>query len=168
MTQQMLVTYASKSGTTAEVAAAIADTLRTQGVAVDLKPVKDVRDLNGYSSVVIGSGIRVGQWIGPARQFVERHQDALRSVPTAFFTVCMTLKDDTPETRAEVHEYTASQRELVPPMAEAFFAGRVQRDTLGFIEKMAMSAMKLEDADYRDWDAIRAWAAGLPAQLNGE
>ncbi|NCC36842.1 MAG: flavodoxin, partial [Chloroflexia bacterium] len=40
MTQKVLVTYATRAGSTAEIAVAMAQTLTTRGYNVEVKPVK--------------------------------------------------------------------------------------------------------------------------------
>ena len=66
MNDRILVTYATRAGSTAEVAAACAETLAARGYAVDVKPVKEKTQLTGYSAVVLGSAIRMGDWLPEA------------------------------------------------------------------------------------------------------
>src|SRR5690606_22522173 len=96
---KVLVAYASKSGTTIDVAHAVAEALREQGLVVDVRHVSKLNHLEGYQAVVVGSGVRAGHWLPAAVHFVEEHQEALRQMPVAFFTVCMTMTEDTPENR---------------------------------------------------------------------
>ena len=154
---KVLVAYASKSGSTAEVAEFMGEALREAGATVDVKPITAVRDMAGYDVAFVGSAIRVGRWLGDAVKFVEEHKDDLNKQPAAFFTVCLTMHEDTPEKRAEVEAYLDPVREIFTPQAEEFFAGVAQMERLGFIERMAMKAIKPPIGDFRDWDAIRAW-----------
>ena len=55
MTCKILVTYASRCGTTAGVDEAIGKTLAEGGAQVDVLPMKEVSDLSTYHSVVAGS-----------------------------------------------------------------------------------------------------------------
>lgn len=153
----ILIAYASKSGTTEEVAAFMGDALREAGATVDVRPAKAIKDLSGYDMAFVGSGIRVGRWLGDAVKFVEAQQSALVGLPTALFTVCLTMHEDTPEKRAEVEAYLDPVREIFTAQAEGFFAGVSEPDRLGFLERMALRAIKPPIGDFRDWDAIRAW-----------
>jgi menaquinone-dependent protoporphyrinogen oxidase len=56
----VLVTYASKHGSTKEIAERIAATLRRSGIETDLQPVEAVRDVEPYAAVVLGSAIYYG------------------------------------------------------------------------------------------------------------
>jgi len=159
MNQKVLVAYSSWCGSTAEMATEMARVITEKGETVDLLPVKDVKDLDAYKSVVLGSAIRVGKWNGDAVDFVQRYQAALAQKPTAFFTVCMTLKDDTAENRQTVSAYLDPVRALVKPRKEGFFAGKVDYKKMNFFMGFLMRNMiKAPEGDYRNWDTVRAWA----------
>ncbi len=157
MNDKILIAYASKCGSTGEVAEAIGKTLCEQGASVDVKPAKDVISLDGYSRVIIGSAVRMGQWLPAATNFVKAQQAALEKVPTAIFSVHTgNIGDDEASHQARV-AYTVPVRQLITPQAEAFFAGKMELAKLSFLDRMIIKAMKGQDEDLRDWDAIRAW-----------
>ncbi len=164
---KVLVAYASKSGTTIDVAHAVAEALREQGLVVDVRHVSKLNHLEGYQAVVVGSGVRAGHWLPAAVHFVEEHQEALRQMPVAFFTVCMTMTEDTPENREIVEGYTAALQELVNPVSIGLFAGRLEMDRLSTVERLIVRIMHAPLGDFRDWATIHDWAAGL-AQIFGE
>ncbi|MDR3577624.1 MAG: flavodoxin domain-containing protein [Anaerolineaceae bacterium] len=160
--EKILVAYASVCGSTAEVAKEIANVLTGKGETVDLYQAKDVKDLSAYKSVVLGSAIRMGKWKSDSTDFVKRFETALNKKSTAFFTVCLTLKDDTEENRKKVYAYLDPVRALVEPGKESFFAGKLDYSKLSFIDGFIMKNMlKAPAGDYRKWDLIKAWAAEL-------
>ena len=167
MSDKILVAYASKCGSTGEVAEAIGRTLCDGGAAVDVRLVKDVTDVSDYRAVVVGSAICMGQWLPEAGKFVEAHRDVLSRVPVAYFTVCMTLQDDTEENRRTVAGYTDPVRGIVPPVDEGLFAGAMDHSKLPFVFRLLMKAMKVPEGDFRDWDGIRDWAASVRPLLLG-
>ena len=57
--------------------------------------------------------------------------------------------------------YTVPVHQLITPQAEAFFAGKMDLARLSFLDRMIIKAMKGQDEDLRDWDAIRAWAGEI-------
>jgi menaquinone-dependent protoporphyrinogen oxidase len=57
MRPRILVAYASRAGSTAEVAEVIGRVLREGGPEVDVCPVGDVHSLAGYDALVLGSAI---------------------------------------------------------------------------------------------------------------
>jgi menaquinone-dependent protoporphyrinogen oxidase len=124
MSNKILVTYASRFGSTAGVAEAIGKTLAEQGVRVEVLPMKEVIDLAAYQAVVAGSAINGGEWLPEALQFVQAHQAELRSKPFAAFLVCMTLSMNNGEQyRIHVVTWMNPVRTLVKPVSEGPFAG---------------------------------------------
>jgi len=164
---KVLVAYATKCGSTAEVAAEIGRVMESKsGCQVDVQPVGEVKEVGGYDAVIVGSATRVGKWLPEAVEFVEEHKGALGQVPVAFFTVCLTLREDTEENRREVAAYLDPVCEIVQPVDVGLFAGVLDYGKLSFVPRMMLKAMKAPGGDFRDWEAIRAWAAGLcPALL---
>jgi menaquinone-dependent protoporphyrinogen oxidase len=96
MAGPVLVTYASKYGSTREVAEAIAATLRDHLLRVVVQPSDEVDDLGEYHGVVLGGGIYMGRWHRDARRFVRHFEDDLRGVPVALFALGPV--DDEPST----------------------------------------------------------------------
>lgn len=164
MNQPILVTYASRSGATAGVAEAIANTLSECGDQVELRPMRDVTDLTPYRAVVAGSAIQGQKWLPEAMLFLEKHQAELRRKPIAAFLTCITLSmKGSEQYREGVASWMAPVRALVSPVSEGLFAGAldfrkmpVNFNTLMMRIPVALGVWKV--GDHRDWDAIRAWA----------
>jgi len=165
MEDRILVAYASRAGSTGEVAEAIGKALCEGGAAVDVRLAKDVTDLSSYRAVVVGSAIRVGKWLPEAVEFVETHQEALSRMPVAYFAVCLTLKEDTEENRGEVSTYLDPVCEIVQPVDVGLFAGGMDYSKLPFILRVMMKGMKSPKGDFRNWEAIRAWAGQVRDRL---
>ncbi len=166
--ESILVTYATRAGSTREVAASIAATLRQTGAEVDLVPVEDVRDIYPYQLVILGSGIRTGSLLPEAVQFAQRFRLGLASIPTAYFVVCLTMKEDTPANRATVHGYLQPLIEIKEPVSTGLFAGVMDHAKLGMLARFFMRhtelGKQLGEGDWRDWDAIQNWALSLVRQ----
>lgn len=165
MSRKILVTYATRAGSTAEVAELIAQILVAHAADVDVIPAKNVQEIAEYQAVVVGSAVRFGQWLPEAVQFVQRHQAALSRVPVAYFTVhLMNLGSDEAARKARL-AYLDPARTLVAPRTEAFFAGSGDPKRLSFFEVLIGRVVRSPQDDLRDWAAIRAWAESLPAVL---
>ena len=164
---KILVTYASRAGSTAEVAAAIARSLTEGGAQVDVIPMQDVKDLSAYRAVVAGSAIRQARWLPEAIGFIRKHRETLLHKPFAMFTVCITLAmSNSEQYRSAVAGWVAPVRELARPLSEGLFAGMldfsklpVNWDTLKLRATVALGIFPR--GDRRDWTAIRAWAESL-------
>ena len=61
MTASVLVAYATRYGSTQEVAEAVATMLRVRGLEVDIQPMREVRTLEGYRAVVLGTPLYMGR-----------------------------------------------------------------------------------------------------------
>ncbi len=170
MADEILVTYATRAGSTAGVAEAIARTLEEGGAAVALRPVTEVTDVTPYRAVVVGSAIQGGAWLPEALDFLRAQQAALAGRPVATFTVCMTMAMKNEQARQGVVGWAAPARTLVHPVKEGFFAGVLDLkkvpslgDRLKF--RLSILAGVWAEGDNRDWEAIRAWAAALRPAL---
>jgi len=167
MNNKILVTYASRTGSTAEIAEAIGKTLAQNGTQVDLRPMQDVKDLSAYSAVVVGSAIRKSEWLPEAMKFIQDHRAELERKRVATFTVCITLAmSNSDQYRQAVAGWIAPVRVQVKPVSEGLFAGRLDFtklpssfDTLKFRLAVALGIFPKDDR--RDWTAIRAWAESL-------
>ncbi len=162
MKSKVLVAYASRLGSTGGVAQAIGEELTARGNVVDVILVKDIRDVSSYGSVILGSAVRMGRWLPEAVAFLEQNADSLASKSVSCFTVCMTMQQDTPENRARAKDITGAVRAIREPAAEGFFGGRMDYGKLSFLEQAILRAKKTPEGDFRDWDAIRAWAKQIP------
>jgi menaquinone-dependent protoporphyrinogen oxidase len=144
------------------VADCIGNALAEGGAVVDVRPMKEVKDLTPYRAVVAGSAIHGGKWLPEAMDFVRAHQSRLNQMPTAIFLVCLTLASSTVSYRNQVADWLQPVRALVHPVAEGLFAGALLRKNYRLTEWLGMrifaTSIKVEPGDYRDWDAIRAWA----------
>jgi menaquinone-dependent protoporphyrinogen oxidase len=158
---KVLIAYASKCGSTGTVAQAMAQALCGLGASVDLRLADKVRDLSPYEAVMVGSAIRAGKWLSAAKGFVEDNQDALGRLPVAYFLVCYTMKDDTPENREKVLAYLDPVFEAAPrvkPLAVGLFPGVVDYAKLGFMYRTILSARGVAEGDYRNLPAVKGWA----------
>jgi menaquinone-dependent protoporphyrinogen oxidase len=172
MKNRILVAYASRSGTTAEVADAICKTLTESGAQVDVMPVQEVKDVTPYGAVIAGSAIRAARWLPEAVHFIRTYQSALRHKPFAMYTVCITLAMvNGDQYRKAVSEWTAPVRAIVQPLSEGLFAGHLDFDKLPFswetLKLRATVAMGVfPRGDHRDWNAICAWTESLKPMLS--
>ncbi len=159
---KVLVAYASRAGSTAEVAEAIGQILNSKGIAADVLPAASVGAVSAYRAAIVGSAIRMGKWLPEAVKLVEKNSTAFAAMPTALFSVCMTMQKDTPENRRTVEDYMKPILQKVRPVSTGLFGGKMDYGRLGFLDRLIVSKMKkVPEGDYRDWKAIRAWAGDV-------
>lgn len=159
----VLVAYASKHGSTEGIARSIADRLNELGTPAHARSVQDVENLDGVDAVVLGSAVYAGSWMKEAMAFVERHRDALARLPVYLFSSGPLGEEvkDAEEQPRQLDEL----REALSPRDHRIFFGALERDKLGFGERMIVKAVKAPDGDFRDWDAIRDWADRIAPEL---
>ncbi len=165
MPSLVLVGYATRYGSTQEVAEAVAATLRERGVEAELQPMREVRTLEKYSAVVLGSALYMGRLHKDARRFLSRHRKALMERPVAVFALGPVHPHDEKEwqdSRAQLDKELANFPWLAPVALEVL-GGKFDPAELSF--PISWFASKAPASDARDWDGIRAWAAGLAAKL---
>ena len=171
MPDRILVTYASRAGSTRGVAEAIGKTLTECGEQVDVLRMQDVKDLAAYRAVVAGSAIQGRQWLPEAMEFMQTHRAKLIQKPFAAFLVCMTLAmPNADKYRAHVADFLQPVRALARPVSEGIFAGALDiskipsfGDRLKFRLSVLFGVWK--EGDHRDWNAIRAWAESIQPLL---
>ena len=163
---KVLVAYASKRGSTVEIADAVADELRRTGLDVDCVESSEVEDLSRYGAVVIGSGVYAKRWRGDARHFLRRHRKALAAMP--FWVFSSGPIGDPANDNADWEEppRTIEKVEGLGGRGHVVFGGRVPAEPKGPIEKAMIKNTPPEFRDRRDWDEIRAWARQLAGELS--
>lgn len=191
----ILVTYASKSGSTAEVAEAVAKTVREGSADVTVQPVGAVTALDDYDAVIVGTPMIFG-WHRDAATFVQRFHTALSSKPVAYFIMCYDLtRTGEPEvkgipltldpklgqpprnpsrlsfpekmkTPAHYLDVPLDNAPNANPVSVAFFRGKMDYSKLGPLPGLFMRLVfRAKGGDYRNWDAINAWAAEVGEKL---
>lgn len=167
MSQKMLVTFASRTGSTEEVAAAVSKILADKDCDVDLSPVQRVKNLTPYRAVIIGSAIQNRQWLPEAIGFIQKHRNELSQKPFAMFSLCMTLAmRDGEKYRPQVSEWLHPVRNLVSPVSDGIFAGVLDINKIPALSDRLKFRLSVvfgvwSEGDHRDWQAINAWANEL-------
>jgi len=187
----ILVAYATNSGSTAEVAEIIAAGLKSAGHSATTLPLNQVTTLDGYDSVVLGAPMILG-WHADARRFLKQHRQALAARKVALFACAMrlTIPSGQPAQDFDLYldpnlaaapakpgaltikeRFTTLGHYLKPilaaagpvkPVNAAFFYGKLEMFRLKWWQAaFVMAVVQAPPGDYRDWDAIKAWANRL-------
>jgi menaquinone-dependent protoporphyrinogen oxidase len=152
----VLVAYASKHGATEGIAQAIAARLRERGLQADAQAVDQAGDPGSVDALVLGSAVYVGSWMNEAVAFAERNATALADTPVWIFS-SGPLGDEVQDEEEQPRQLD-DLRSWLSPIDHQVFFGALDKSALGFGERMMVKAVKAPDGDFRDWDAIAAWA----------
>ena len=146
MNGKVLVGYATKYGSTKEVASAIADVLRENGHSVDLLALREVTSLEGYSAVVVGAPFYMFKWLKGARKFLSRNQKFLESIPVAVFALGPTDENENENNRPEVFAQLDKALEEFPwlkPVDKRMFGGKFDPANLTFPMSLFLSLIHI-------------------------
>jgi menaquinone-dependent protoporphyrinogen IX oxidase len=195
MNPKILVTYATLSGSTVDVAKEIGAALGKNGVSVDVKNIAEVSTLSSYDAVVVGAPMILG-WHRGIVNFIVQHQDALKNVPVAYFTTQLHLTK-LPETEvkgvpvfldprlakppANPNKMNISEKQgtpascvgpalekapLVRPVSIGFFGGKLDYNALKLLPKLFVKLIiRGVEGDYRNWEAIQIWVNEIRPRL---
>ena len=156
---RVLVTYASKYGSVAEVARYVAAVLRDEGAECDVVVARDAPGLEGYDLVVLGTGLYMTRLHRDARRFLRRHHEELAHVPFAVFAMGPLSNDPAEKEKVlpQLERGLGRYPELEPVSTE-IFGGVIDP------EKMPFPVNRMPAGDHRDWDEIRRFAVSLPVR----
>jgi menaquinone-dependent protoporphyrinogen oxidase len=159
---RVLVAAATKHGATADIADEIARTLREADLEVTQQAPEQVHSLEGIDAVVLGSAIYAGRWQAPAKDLIERFEEALRRRPVWLFS--SGPLGDPPKPQGDPADVRALV-EALEPRGHRVFPGALDRSGLGFAERAVVAAVRAPDGDFRAWGDIHEWALSIAESL---
>ena len=192
----ILVAYATKHGSTAEVAEAVAAELRGPDVEVTVRQISGGLRAEAYDAVVVGAPMIMG-WHKDATRFVKRNASALAGRPTACFATAASLtelqekpgavplfcdpwlvKAPRRADRLTYKERYASpdhyfrdivgRRSGVRFVGVALFGGSVDLTAMNIFEKLfVLAIVGAKPGDLRNWEAIKDWGREMLPRLAG-
>ena len=177
-----LVAFGTKYGSTVKVGEEIGRVLQEKGLEVEVVNLDErkIQDLAPYGLVVVGSAIIIGKWTKGARTFLEQNQATLRGKRLAMFACCGDVLAEAKERREGAKARYLDQVVMdngLTPMDIALFGGELDFNKYGFLIKAVLKDDRrhIESGgvdlskpyDYRDWDAIRAWARAVADEAQG-
>ncbi|RSM57194.1 protoporphyrinogen oxidase [Amycolatopsis sp. WAC 01376] len=161
---KILVAVASRHGATRDIADEIGRCLGAElgaRAVVEVLFAEDVVSVEDYDVVLLGSAVYMGHWLGGAKTLIEQ-DEVLRHKDVWLFSSGPVGEPPKP---VEEPVDVAGLVTRSGAHGHRVFSGRIDRSRLRFAERAMVSALRVKDGDYRDWTAIRDWAAEIAAQL---
>jgi menaquinone-dependent protoporphyrinogen oxidase len=167
MDKKVLVTYATKYGSTADIAARIGQVLSEAGLQNEVLPVNNTANSNDYDAIVLGSAVYDGQWRKEVAAFLKSNEQVLTGKPIWLFSSGPTGEGD-PVEFLQGWRYPASLQpviEHIKPRDITVFHGNIDISRLNFIQKLSIKNVKAPIGDFRKWDDVNAWANSIADSL---
>ena len=154
----VLVAFASRHGSTDELAHAIGLELTAAGLSVEVRPMDEVEDIQEYPSLVLGSAVYMGSWLPAARAFIERHERQIAERPTWLFS-----SGPIAEPGANGADRFDATRLVATTHARDhhLFGGKLDRTALSTRERVVARLVRSQDGDHRDMPVAAAWATAI-------
>ena len=165
--EKILVAFATKYGSTQKIAEVIGEEVRKAELQTDVVPVDRVPDLTPYKAIILGSAVYIGKWRKEAVEFLKKNVQTLAERPVWLFSSGPTGEGD-PVELMKGWRLPAELQPLVDqikPRDIAVFHGNLNMEKMNFIEKGLIKNVKAPVGDFRDWDAITAWATSIADAL---
>ncbi len=163
---KVLVTVASKHGSTYEIAEAVCQELQANQLEAELKEAGAISTLNGYDAVVLGSAIYAGDWLPEARRFARRFRGRLSQRPVWLFS-SGPVGAEHPQPVNDLKKLAAALGP-VKIRDHRVFVGKLDPTDMGLRERLITKMVKAPEGDFRDWDEIKGWARGIALELQHE
>ena len=167
---RMLIGYASRFGSTRDIAIRIADTLRARGNDVDVRSIDEITNLDRYDAAVFGSGVYDGSWTTEATELMRRHALVLARKPVWLFSVG-SFGDRHPIVggliKKEPKEISEFEQAL-HPRDYRVFAGVIDLDHWPAWGRLLFKALGGHGGDNRQWPDIDAWAERIAQELRAQ
>jgi menaquinone-dependent protoporphyrinogen oxidase len=169
MAMQILVAYATRAGSTAEVAEVIGEVLRGTGALVDVQRLPFSGKLAEYDAVVLGAPLYMYKWHKDAKRFLRRNKEVLKALPVAVFALgpFNDVEKEWNDVRAQL-DNALVEFPWLRLAATKIFGGKYDPTKLTFPYSLIPAKKNIPVTDIRDWDDIRGWAAGLAGRFRGE
>lgn len=162
---RVLVAVGSKHGATVEIGNAIAVELVERGLHPTLASTDDSERPGDYDAVVVGSAVYAGRWVDSAKAFVTKYQETLADMPVWLFSSGPIGDPPKPE---EIPIDVPELMQMTAAVDHRVFAGKLDKDELGFGEKAVVMALRAPEGDFRNWEVIRNWAEEIAQTLAAE
>ncbi|MDZ7271366.1 MAG: flavodoxin domain-containing protein [candidate division KSB1 bacterium] len=166
---KVLIVYGSKYGATAAIAQRIAGVLAEEGLQVAVLRADGVKDLRPYGAAIVGSAVYAGQWRKEVVSFVRAHAEELSHIPVWCFSSGPLGSGDPVELLHgwRIPKALESTLQRVRPRGIAVFHGALDVTKLNWFERAIVRLLKSPRGDFRDWEAIAAWARDIALALKG-
>lgn len=166
----VLIAYGSRLGATEGIAKRIGEVLRMDGLVVSVQPAASAGPIDSYDAVIVGGAVYARHWHKTAKDFVDDNADMLSGMPVWLFS-SGPIGDRATESPPIEAVDIAGAAARIHARGHTIFSGaldrsRINGSDLGGFERLVARSF-VPQGDWRDWDAIEAWAHAVARELVG-
>jgi menaquinone-dependent protoporphyrinogen oxidase len=168
---RVLVAYATRFGSTREIAAAIVHELNSAELDAHAAEATGALNPSDYDAFVIGSPLYGGKWLSQAGMFAAITSERIDGKPVALFSIGTLGISNQEGGNAEHAEYVRNLKEVAPKLnvvSDALFSGYFERANLPWYLRIIDRFAPTPQGDHRDWVAIQSWANSLTSEFGAE
>ena len=161
MQESVLIGYASRYGSTGDVARSIGQTISSETRTVTISPVREIFDLHPYSAVILGTPLYGGKVLPEITTFVKNHRNLLKSLPVSLFLTGHSLVDLDENKKKRALQAAEGLEQYILFRDIGLFGGCVPERDYSLVEKAVMKKNGIVPGDYRSPGQIQAWSQSL-------
>lgn len=162
---EVLVTYATRHGSTVDIAWYIGSSFSDAGFKAEVKKIQNVDDVRPYKLVIIGTPIYDNRILPEVLSFADLHRDWLNKRKVALFVVGKTLRNKDDEKILQTEKILYNLNNIVDIVDTGMFAGKISPENLPMKEKVGRIFGEERAGDFRDWREIGEWAKELRKKI---
>lgn len=163
---EVLVVYATRHGSTADIAWSIGNSFSDAGFKAEVKKIQTVDDVRPYKLVIIGTPIYDNSLLPEVITFADLHRDWLNKRDVALFVVGKTLRNLNDEKIIQTDKVLQKLKNIIDIVDTGMFAGKISPENLPLKERLG-GRLSGEDlaGDFRDWREIGEWTKELRKKI---
>jgi menaquinone-dependent protoporphyrinogen oxidase len=170
----MLVIYASRHGATRGIAERLGRVLDAAGMRTTVADAAQAPGPEAFDALVIGGAAYMGSWLDPVKGYLDAHRAAITMRPTWLYSSGPVGKERIDakgnDLLAPPHYLVDAAQDVGARGTKVFF-GRWEPDDAPasvaerLFRLLPVSRDVLPVGDFRDWDAIDAWAREIATEV---
>ncbi|MDD3406963.1 MAG: flavodoxin domain-containing protein [Methanomicrobium sp.] len=165
MNKKILIAYATRYGSTKEIAEFMSKTLSEDGYTALAKDINDITDISGYDFIIAGSAIQMGKWLPEAREFMQAFKNQLNNVPLFVYSCGITLNNPDDNITRKALFATDEIKQYVSPKKTGLFAGSLDKDALNKSDRDLILLARPDCGDYRNFEGIKEWIKAIESEF---
>ena len=128
--------------------------------------MEDVDTVFPYDAYVLGSAVYMGGWLRGANHFLAEHGELISTRPTWLFSSGPIGR---PPLEAAADSFDAVELvDLTRARDHRQLGGKLDKEHLSLRERMMAGLLRVPGGDYREWDAVTAWATAIARALTAD